>query len=207
MAKALDAISKLPPWQMAVMFVVGSGLLGAGWYSFYYADVVQERESAERSLAKAQAELATMDEKLANFEQEMAQAAEAEKEIEAAKSILPLSDATVDHLMREFQQQARLVGLRFDRWTPGGEKRLDFYAKLPVKIEATGTWHQAGEFFRRVSELQQIVTVEEVEFKSGKSQEGTHRVLEIDFTASTFRFLAENERGVEEDTGRRRKKR
>jgi type IV pilus assembly protein PilO len=206
MAKGLDAITSLPPWQMGLVFVLGSGLLGAGWYTLYYEDAVNERTSAESGLAKAKAELATMDEKLANFEQEMAQAAEDEKEIEAAKSVLPLTDATIDHLMREFQQQARLVGLNLERWSPGGEKKLDFYAKMPVEIEATGTWHQAGEFFRRVSELQQIVTVENVKFKSGKDLEGTHRILELDFTASTFRFLADNERGVSEPKGGRRKK-
>lgn len=206
MAKGLDAITNLPPWQMGLVFVLGSGLLGAGWYTVYYEDAVNERTAAESGLAKAQAELATMDEKLANFEQEMAQAAEDEKEIEAAKSVLPLTDATIDHLMREFQQQARLVGLSMERWSPGGEKKLDFYAKMPVQIEATGTWHQAGEFFRRVSELQQIVTIEDVKFKNSKTLEGSHRLLEVDFTASTFRFLADNERGVSDEGKGRRKK-
>lgn len=207
MAKGLDALTNLPPWQMGIVFVLGSGLLGAGWHVLYYEDAVNARKSAESGLAKAKDELSKMDEKLANFEQEMAQAAEDEKEIEAAKSVLPLTDATIDHLMREFQQQARLVGLNLDRWSPGGEKKLDFYAKMPVEIEATGTWHQAGEFFRRVSELQQIVTIEDVKFKSGKELEGSHRRLEMEFTASTFRFLADNERGVSDDAKGRRKKR
>jgi type IV pilus assembly protein PilO len=190
---------------MAVAFVVGSGLLGAGWYSLYYSDAVADTEAAENGLAKAKTELTTMEEKLANFETEMEQAAAAEKEIEAAKSILPMSDATVDHLMRKVSQQTRLVGLKVEKWSPTGEKRLDFYAKLPVKIEATGTWHQAGEFFRRVGELQQIVNIEEVKLKAGKdSGESVHRSLEIDFVASTFRFLGEGERGAP-DEGKRRK--
>jgi len=206
MASALDRITKLPPSRLAVMFVLVSALLGAGWYTLYYADAVADREAAERGLEQAKTELGTMEDKLANFEQQMAQAAEDEKEIEAAKSVLPLSEATIDHLMREFQQQARLVGLRFEKWTPGGENKLDFYAKLPVKIEAVGTWHQTGEFFRRVSELQQIVTVEDVELKAGKDFDGSHPLLEVEFSASTFRFLADNERGTGEEKGRRRKK-
>lgn len=206
MAKGLEAITSLPPWQLGVAFVVGSGLLGAGWYVLYYQDALDQRVAAENGLAKAKEELARMDAELANFEQKMAKAAEDEKKIEAAKSVLPLTDATIDHLMREFQQQARLVGLSMERWTPAGEKKLDFYAKMPVKIESTGTWHQAGEFFRRVSELQQIVTIEDVSFKTVKQVEGSHRMLEVDFTASTFRFLAENERGVSDEKQGRRKR-
>ena len=205
MASRLDAITKLPPWQMGIVFVVGSGLLGALWYTLYYSDAVAEREAAVRGLDNAKAELATMDEKLANFEQEMAQAAEDEKKIQDAKSVLPLSEATVDHLMRKFQQQSRLVGLSLEKWTPAGEKKLDFYAKMPIKIQATGTWHQAGEFFRRVSELQQIVNIEEVKLKAGKNSESSHPTLDIDFTASTFRFLDPNERGQSNEKGRRRK--
>ena len=89
MAKGLDALTNLPPWQMGLVFVLGSGLLGAGWHVLYYEDAVNARKSAESGLAKAKDELSKMDERLANFEQEMAQAAEDEKEIEAAKSVLP----------------------------------------------------------------------------------------------------------------------
>ena len=62
--------------------------------------------------------------------------------------------------------------------------------------------------FRRVSELQQIVNIEEVKLKAAKTVEGSHRQLEIGFTASTFRFLDPNERGpsADEAKGRRRKK-
>jgi Tfp pilus assembly protein PilO len=204
MASRIDAITKLPPWQLALLFLGVAGLLGVGWYQLFYVEAVETREAGERGLEKAQAELAAMEEKKANFEQEMQAAAQVEKELEAKRAVLPESDATVDHLMRKFQQQARLVGLNVEKWNPQGESKLDFYAKLPIAIEATGTWHQVGEFFRRVSELQQIVNVEEVSLEVGKDFDGTHPLLDVEFVAATFRYLPESERGPSDDKARRR---
>ena len=55
-------------------------------------------------------------------------------------------------------RSARLVGLTVQSWTPEGEFKEDYYGRLPIKVAAFGTWAQTGEFFRRVSELDRIVS-------------------------------------------------
>ena len=194
MASQLDDLATRPKWQLAIIWALISGLIGVGWYYMYFEDAIKDNEQAAADVKKQSAELARMKERLANFEQEMAQAKAMEQELEEKKRKLPLSSATSDHLMRKFQQQGRLVGVSIENWTPSPEQKLDFYAKMPVDITARGSWLQFGEFFRRVSEMEQIVNIEGVGMELDKTADEDRIVLDVRFMASTFRFLDESER-------------
>ncbi|HLT37816.1 MAG TPA: type 4a pilus biogenesis protein PilO, partial [Enhygromyxa sp.] len=115
--------------------------------------------------------------------------------------------STIDHLMSTFQREARGVGLDIGRWSPQAEERHDFYAKIPVEVTAIGSCHEVGEFFRRVAEMKQIVNIEAVKMKLGKEfEDNGFPLLQVDFTASTFRLLTDDEqRGESEDATRRTK--
>ena len=109
--------------------------------------------------------------------------------------------------MSTFQREARGVGLAIEAWTPQGEQFHDFYAKIPVEVTALGSWHEVGEFFRRVAEMKQIVNIEDVQMKLGKEFDDTgFPQIEVDFTASTFRLLTEKEQGRGEGEGATRRK-
>lgn len=212
----IDDLGNLPTWQLALAFVGGAALIGAGWYFVYYKDAMDGRTAAEQGVTKAEASLEEAEKKKASFEADLAEHAERQEKQEECKRVLPRSTSAVDNLMRKFQQQARLVGLDIEQWEPQDEEQSDFYAKLPVEVRAKGTWHEFGEFFRRVdpsaravsrpakegdddelrcNELDQIVTVENVNFllerSSGRADEdqSPFPLLEVEFVASTYRFL------------------
>lgn len=197
MASKLDEFVNRPKWQLALVWLLLSGMIAAGWYYMYYEEALMEFDRASKTLKDDQAELARVKERLANFEQEMAQAKAMEQELEEKKRQLPLSSATVDHLMRKFQQQGRLVGVSVDNWTPAPESKLDFYARMPINVTASGTWLQFGEFFRRVSELEQIVNIQGVSMRpmGNKGAEFPDTTqLNVTFVASTFRFIEQDAR-------------
>jgi type IV pilus assembly protein PilO len=201
----MDKLNQLPSWQLGVAWVVIAALGTLGFYFLYYTDADEQRTQAQGSVAKAKTALDEMRKRLENFELEMSQQKEREKEIAAAKEKLPLGSSTVDHLIRTFNQQGRLVGMNIESWQPGGEKKLDFYAKMPVAVKAQGTWHQTGEFFRRIAELDQIVNIEGLQLKSGRDLSETgHPMLTIEFEANAFRFLSDAERKA--GTGKTKKK-
>lgn len=205
-ASTLDQLEKYPAWQLLLGWVLGAGLVVAGWYFLYFSDAKAEKDKAEAGLAKAQTDLTTAKDNLANYEQRVKEQAERDKELKRQLEVVPVDSSTIDHLMSTFQREARGAGLALEAWTPKPEQRFDFYAKIPVEVTAVGSWHEIGEFFRRVAEMKQIVNVEAVEMKLGKEfQENGFPLLEVDFTASTFRLLTEDEqRGEAENAGTRR---
>ena len=196
MASQLSSIGQLPVWQAAAGSIVLAGLLTAGWYTGYYEEAAKNLDSAKTKLQAAEDELGRMQKKLENYEQEMRELAEAEEEIQQIIRNLPKGVEAVDHLMKPFQQQARLVGFEVQSWAPGGEQKFDYYAKTPIEIHAEGSWHQAAEFFRKISEMDQVVNVEEVRMNVvGRATQTAEEIanaevrLKVDFTVATFRFL------------------
>jgi type IV pilus assembly protein PilO len=190
----LDQLEKYPAWQLLLGWVLGAGLVVAGWYFLYFSDAMAEKDKAEAARAKAETDLATAKDNLANYEQRVKEQAERDKELKRQLEVVPVDSSTIDHLMSTFQREARGVGLALEAWTPKPEQRFDFYAKIPVEVTAVGTWHEIGEFFRRVAEMKQIVNIEAVAMKLGKEfEDNGFPLLEVDFTASTFRLLTEDE--------------
>jgi type IV pilus assembly protein PilO len=203
----LDQLEKYPAWQLILAWVLGAALVVAGWYFLYFSDVLAEKAKAEAARSKAETDLASAKDNLANYEQRVKEQAERDKELKRQLEVVPVDSSTIDHLMSTFQREARGVGLAIEAWSPQPEQRFDFYAKIPVEVKVFGTWHEMGEFFRRVAEMKQIVNVEEVSIELGKKfQDNGFPLLEAEFTASTFRLLTEDEqRGESEDATRRTK--
>lgn len=205
----LDKLAEVPAWQLALGWLVGAGLIVVGWYFLYYAEAQTANGAAKAALDKARLDIGAAEERLANYEKRVKEQAEKDKELKKMLEVVPVDSATIDHLMGTFQREAQGVGLELSRWIPQPEERLDTYAKIPVEVTAVGTWHEMGEFFRRVSEMKQVVNVEAVEMKLERNfDKSGFPLLEIDFVASTFRLLAEGEQGApEEEEGSRRRKR
>jgi type IV pilus assembly protein PilO len=203
-----DALGKLPVWQRILAWIVGAGVLLGLWYFVFWEDAVSTHAAADQALVKAQTELQTVKGSQAKHEERKKAIAEAEQRVASQREVLPLNASSVDNLMQTFQQQSRLVGMSVDSWTNEPEELEDFYARMPIKVRASGTWSQVGEFFRRVSELKRIVSVDglSLSMRSGAEAEpGAAPALEVEFQAATYRFMTDAERTDAETKPAKRK--
>jgi len=216
----MEQFAKLPIWQRILIFIVFGALIVAGWFFMFYQDAVNQHEGAKRAVAKATTELDRVKKEQENFLERQRKQAEIEAKLQQRVAVLPTSKSSVANLMQTFQQQARLVGLTVESWTTEPEQKEDYYARLPVKVKATGTWTQAGEFFRRMYELGRdkgrdnpgrIVSVDNLVLRNrdaDKEEPGDGSpVLEITFEAATYRFLTEAERTAQDPKKKRRSRR
>lgn len=202
----LDQLDKYPVWQLGLAWVLGAGLVVGGWYFLYFSDIVAEKDRSQGAMTKAETDLQTAKDNLANYEERVKEQAALDRELKKTLEVVPVDSSTIDHLMSTFQREARGVGLGIEAWTPEPEQFFDFYAKIPVEVEATGTWHEIGEFFRRVADMKQIVNVEDVKMKIGKEfDDSGFPLIEVEFVASTFRLLTDDEQanGPAEEGSRR----
>jgi len=192
-----DALGKLPVWQRILAWIIGAGLVMGLWYFVFWEEAVAARAAAEQGLVNAQTELQAAKDSQAAFEGKKKQVAESEQRLAGQRDVLPLNASSVDNLMQTFQQQSRLVGMSVESWTNEAEEFEDFYARMPIKVRAAGTWSQVGEFFRRVSELKRIVSVDRLALKIRASQDlvaGAPPLLDVEFEAATYRFMTDAER-------------
>jgi type IV pilus assembly protein PilO len=192
-----EALGKLPVWQRIFAWILGAGIIAGLWFFLFWEDAVGAHAAADQGYAKAQAEVQAVKDSQADFEKKKKSVAEAEQRLESQREVLPLNASTVDNLMQTFQQQSRLVGMSVESWTNESEEFEDFYARMPIQVRASGTWSQVGEFFRRVSELKRIVSVDRLSLKvrgGPEAELGAPPVLDVEFEAATYRFMTDAER-------------
>jgi type IV pilus assembly protein PilO len=96
-------------------------------------------------------------------------------------------------LLSNIADRARAVGLDLKIFRQKPEAYSEFYADVPVQMEMRGTYHELAAFMDRVKRLDRIVNVADIQLKQPRV-EGDVVLLTASCTATTFRFLDEQER-------------
>jgi type IV pilus assembly protein PilO len=150
--------------------------------------------------------LATMKEELANDQATLEQKrlkvdarAEEEKRIRDLQANVKLAEARLPEgreiadLLSNIAASARAVGLDLTLFRQKPETYSEFYADVPVQMEMRGTYHELAAFMDRVKRLDRIVNVADIQLRQPRV-EGDVVLLNASCTATTFRFLDEQER-------------
>ncbi len=91
-------------------------------------------------------------------------------------------------LLTDISGLAKKSGLEIRSFRPEAEVSRGFYAEVPIRLEFSGHYHEAGVFFDRLSRLSRIVNISELEMKPG-DPESDPPELRMRGIATTFRFL------------------
>ncbi len=115
-------------------------------------------------------------------------------DVKRAEARLPEGREIAD-LLSNIAASARAVGLDLTLFRQKPEAYSEFYADVPVQMEMKGTYHELAAFMDRVKRLDRIVTVSDIQLRRPRV-EGDVVLLDASCTATTFRFLDEQERKV-----------
>ena len=115
-------------------------------------------------------------------------------DVKRAEARLPEGREIAD-LLSNIAASARAVGLDLTLFRQKPETYSEFYADVPVQMEMRGTYHELAAFMDRVKRLDRIVNVSDIQLRRPRI-EGDVVLLDASCTATTFRFLDEQERKV-----------
>lgn len=118
-------------------------------------------------------------------------------DVKRAEARLPEGREIAD-LLSNIAASARAVGLDLTLFRQKAETYSEFYADVPVQMEMRGTYHELAAFMDRVKRLDRIVNVSDIHL-SRPRVEGDVVLLDASCTATTFRFLDEQERKIRAD--------
>lgn len=195
MAKATGAIRRLtPPMKVGV----GAGamlLLGAVYYFLFHVDMTDSLEQAKAQNAQLLKDL--NDARLAEqaYQKDLAELAEREQRQRELNKILP-SSTEYPAFLSAVQSAANLSGVSLSAWTPRQEVPGEFYARVPMKVELSGRFHQIARFFYNVGQLDRIINMEDISITDPKTT-GDDIVLRADALATAFHIMAEPTPGAE----------
>ena len=110
-----------------------------------------------------------------------------EQRLQEALAELP-EEKKIDELLELFQERARKAGLEISSIEPQPEVSEGFYARVPINMAVSGTYHEIVTFFDSLSRLRRIVNVNNITF-DGPKDNGGKVVLNGKFLVTTFMFV------------------
>ncbi len=198
-------LSTIGSWPVAVKAAVIGVLCALVLALGYFLDIQKKMEELDRVRAKEtelKNEFERKQAKAANLEAYKKQMKEMEVSFGTMLRQLP-SKTEVDDLLVDVSQTGLSSGIEFELFKPLAERRIDFYAELPIQITMIGSYHQFGDFVSGVAALPRIVTLHDIglsNLKDGK--------LKMEVMAKTYRYLDEDElASVKKDKKKGKRKR
>ena len=155
------------PWYVALLIGV---VLGVVLYlvmnSYVFKPIRQEITGLNDSIAKLQREI---------------------QKGRAAKRDLPKLEEEIRNLELELDR-LRLTEIghfQLRRFTPQQFIDRDFYWEWPIKVSLSGTYHELGLFFDRLSRFSRIINVSNLKI-TALHKRGSPFTINADFTQQTF---------------------
>lgn len=183
----IEKIGKLPSHYRTAIIVAIPLVLGLGYYQLLHRGSQEELtrlQAQQQSLQRKLNEVRSVAANLSRFEEEITAL---ETELGEALRQLPNSKE-LPGLLTDISTLGKKAGLEFKAFRPQTEVNKGFYAEVPIEIEFTGTYHQVASFFDRISKLDRIVNVGDLNMTVG-SEGLDQTILKVTGRAVTFRFV------------------
>jgi type IV pilus assembly protein PilO len=161
-----DPIVNAPKPQKIVLGVTGLAIVGAAAYFLLISPLettVAQLRTQEASLQRELVQNRAIVADLARFRREVV---ELEARINVLKERLP-SDREMPALYRTLSDAGTQAGLAVSLFQPREAQIKDYYAEIPIVVNAEGSYHRFGEFLERVARLARVVTVAQMKLSAG----------------------------------------
>jgi type IV pilus assembly protein PilO len=176
-------------WQKAAVclaIVAIVVVVGAFWMIFI-KEMYEEFKQGEREEVRLKGNYTDRKVKTINHDLYIEQLDQIQREFGALVKKLP-GGSEIDALLVDVNQAGIARGLQFDLFKPAQqEKKVGFYAEIPINIKLTGDYHGMGGFVSDVAALPRVVTIGDMAIAHNKG------VLTMEAVAQTFRYLDEKE--------------
>jgi type IV pilus assembly protein PilO len=198
-AQGGSTLDRLPPIAkvgVGFLFVVLIGLL---YFVVFYGDVDNDLTQAKKDETRLTNQLAEAKNSKEEYQKDADEKARREQQAREQKKILP-DEAETPTFLSTLQDVATISGINLTAWSPTEEVPQEFYAKVPMKLQLSGKFHQVAKFFYGVGQQDRIINVEDIHIK--KPNKGGTDEVEVECLATAFRAVRSGEGGKRRGTGR-----
>jgi type IV pilus assembly protein PilO len=202
----IERLSKVPRTQRMVLYGVLVVILAVAFWLLVYLPTGDKLDQLEAKQVELKADKSAVDERVKNAEQFRTELDQLNEDLKQALKELP-NDREIPGLLKGISTLGKKAGLEVRRFQPLPEEKREYVAAVPVSLEVSGSFHEVAMFFDRLSKMNRIVYVQNIEI--GDPQERGGKVfLTVEGNAVTFRFLKDDERAsVGKSKGKRGRKR
>ncbi len=185
---AQSVLTKLPlPAKIGIGVGVSVLVMFAYWFIFY-ADVSSKIEGAQRQKKALRDQLADQQQAEATYFADRGELALREQRARELNKVLP-PQPEEDAFLSSVQQASNAAGIDLKGYAPLEEVPQSFYAKIPMRIDLTGRFHQIAKFAYELGKIDRIINVENIEL-TDPAIVGDEVVLKARCLATAFHAIA-----------------
>ena len=188
----LDRILDLPANQRLLVYGGVAALIVVLYAFLFYLPRAQENAKKQESIQSLATERTKLQALLGDRNKAEAEMMEIEGQFNQVKAQLP-EQKEIPELLRQVANLARDSGLDVLLFRQKPETFQDLYAEVPVEVSVRGGYHQIALFFDKVRHLDRIVNIADTSMKNPQVAAGQTQI-DAAFSATTYRFLSEEER-------------
>lgn len=170
---------------LIIVFLVAA--VCAAYVFFFFLPKNDEIRGLESSLAEKQKDLTEKRRIAKDLEKFNRQVEELNARLQESLEQLP-EEKEVGELLRILSRLANISGIEMTNFSVGGEVRKSLYAEMPIELQLVGGFHNIAIFFDKVSKLDRIVNISNVNIAQPKDVNG-ETVVTTTCTATAFRFV------------------
>ncbi|HEX2734625.1 MAG TPA: type 4a pilus biogenesis protein PilO [Polyangiaceae bacterium] len=174
----------------------------AVYFIIFDSEIQSEIDAAANKNQKLQFDLKQAQAAEALYQQDLQELAERERNKRELMKVLPVS-TEYPAFLSAIQSVANLVGVELRAWTPLEEVPEEFYARVPMKVELGGRFHQIAKFLYNVGQLERIINMENLSITLGPATD-QETVLNVSVLATAFHALDESAAAGNPEARRRR---
>ncbi|MGO8998090.1 MAG: type 4a pilus biogenesis protein PilO [Polyangiaceae bacterium] len=156
------------------------------WVIFYGAVAQKIQQTRGQGIALS-AELAAQKLAQASYfadRDELARLQQGQREL---NKVLPETTEQASFLSA-IQSVSNVSGIDLKAWQPLEERQEAFFAKVPMRLEMTGRFHQVAKFAYEIGKLDRIINVENIQL-SNPQKSGEDVILSARCLATTFHMI------------------
>jgi type IV pilus assembly protein PilO len=162
-------------------------LVSVGYYVTLHTDLASKIDQAHRVTGDLESKLAQARQAQASYIADRDELQMRQQRQKDLNKILP-AETEAASFLSALQAVSNIAGVELNAWQPMEEKPEAFFAKVPMKLEISGKFHQIGKFMYEVGKQDRIINLENVEIKEPKA-EGDDVTLKVKVLATTFHLL------------------
>jgi len=164
--------------------LIGIGILVA-MYVFLYQPNLDSLKAAQDQELSLRGEFVVIQRLAVNLPGYQQQMIEIKERFDKVLRQLP-EESEVPALLVNISEAGLEQGLVFQRFKPSRPEQKNFYVRLPIHIQASGTYHQLAGFISAIANFQRVVTVGNLEIVRARTG-GRGNVEDADLTPLTFK--------------------
>ncbi len=190
MAITADSFLRMSSSNKVVLAIIIAAVIMGGNYWLFYSARSDELARLNRDHVQKTTELNKLEALAGKIPDLQKAIATLDDKFEKATKRVP-EKREIPSLLTNVSGLARESRLQVLTFKPLPEVMESFYARVPVEISISGSFHDVAAFFDRVSKLPRIVNISNISMNRKETNGRT--IITTTGLATTFRFLTEAE--------------